>query len=113
MSEHHPIDNPNGVASYTASITIGSGATTVIPGQSSLDPDSKSGSLLGRFVLLDHLGSGGMGEVFSAYDPMLDRTVAIKLLHEMDNPRAQARLLREAQATAGCADALYGSLSAS
>jgi serine/threonine protein kinase len=57
----------------------------------------------GRYVLLDWLGSGGGGQVYAAYDPELDRKVAIKLMlgnapGRPSNLRAQ--LLREAQALA-------------
>ncbi len=63
------------------------------------------GTQIDRFVILDRLGAGGMGEVVSAYDPRLDRKVAIKLLHpsRADDGRgdhARARMLREAQAMA-------------
>src|SRR5262249_4906337 len=51
---------------------------------------------LGRFVLLEPLGSGGMGAVHSAWDRQLERRVAIKILHRGDRERS----LREAQALA-------------
>ncbi len=58
---------------------------------------------ISRFVLLDRIARGGMGMVYEAYDPQLDRRVAIKLLRpEMQarSPLAPHRLLREAQAIA-------------
>ena len=60
------------------------------------------GDTIGRFVLLGTLGVGGMGIVYSAYDPHLDRKVAIKLLRAgaATTEGATARLLREAQAMA-------------
>ena len=64
------------------------------------------GGTLGRYVILDRLGSGGMGVVYAAYDPELDRRVAIKLLRTEEDARdddataGRARLLREAQAMA-------------
>ncbi|MEZ4380120.1 MAG: serine/threonine-protein kinase [Nannocystaceae bacterium] len=59
------------------------------------------GAKIGRYLLLDTLGQGGMGVVCAAYDPELDRKVAIKiLLPGRRRERAHARLLREAQALA-------------
>nr|WP_276603709.1 serine/threonine-protein kinase [Nannocystis pusilla] len=61
------------------------------------------GETIGRFTVLDRLGSGAMGAVYSAYDPKLDRKIALKLLHtrSQDNSsRGNTRLLREAQAMA-------------
>ncbi len=60
------------------------------------------GTSLGRYVLLEKLGAGGMGEVFAAYDPHLDRKVALKLLRTgtLSADEGKARLVREAQAMA-------------
>jgi tetratricopeptide (TPR) repeat protein/predicted Ser/Thr protein kinase len=63
------------------------------------------GTTLGRYLILDRIGAGGMGVVFAAYDPELDRKVAIKLLHGDQGAGSLAseghrRLLREAQALA-------------
>ncbi|WP_181233835.1 WD40 repeat domain-containing serine/threonine protein kinase [Enhygromyxa salina] len=54
---------------------------------------------IGRFLVLERIGSGAMGAVFSAYDKELDRKIAIKLLHEQTNTNP-ARLVREAQVLA-------------
>src|SRR5215831_743778 len=69
------------------------------------DPDGTMGEPLlrgdsiGRFLLLGQLGKGGMGVVYSSYDPDLDRKVAIKLLHPSTSSEDnRTRLLREAQA---------------
>lgn len=60
------------------------------------------GMSLGHYVLLEKLGAGGMGEVFAAFDPRLDRRVALKLLRagSLSAEEGKARLLREAQAMA-------------
>jgi len=62
------------------------------------------GDVVGRYVVIDKIGSGGMGIVYAAYDPELDRKIALKLLRPgASRGRAEvarARLLREAQALA-------------
>jgi tetratricopeptide (TPR) repeat protein len=62
------------------------------------------GASVGRYVLLDQLGAGAMGVVYSAYDPELDRKLALKLLHPGASSReakaTRNRLRREAQALA-------------
>jgi eukaryotic-like serine/threonine-protein kinase len=59
------------------------------------------GDRVGRFVVLELLGRGGMGEVYAAWDPDLDRRVALKLVRaDLRADHLQARLKREAQALA-------------
>lgn len=54
---------------------------------------------LGRFTVLDFLGGGGMGTVFVAYDPDLDRKIALKVLHTRGE-RGRREVLREGRALA-------------
>ena len=56
---------------------------------------------IARFVVLERLGAGAMGVVHAAWDPDLDRRVALKLVRPgRGSGNAHARLLREAQAMA-------------
>jgi eukaryotic-like serine/threonine-protein kinase len=63
------------------------------------------GARVGRYIVLERVGHGGMGVVYAAFDPELNRRVALKILHP-DGPRvglvgaARARMQREAQAMA-------------
>lgn len=62
------------------------------------------GEIIGRYVVLECLGIGGMGVIYSAWDPKLDRKLAIKLVRDrqgkLGSDRGRARLLREGQALA-------------
>ena len=55
---------------------------------------------VGRYVISHQIGAGGMGIVYAAHDPELDRPVAVKLLRSDSDPRLRERLRREAQAMA-------------
>lgn len=85
----------------TLSRTVAGDATA--PAGSS--PELPRGAHVGRYIVLDPLGSGGMGVVYAAYDPELDRRVALKLLRgdqgaEQEVSSRGVRLVREAQALA-------------
>ncbi|MGD0519172.1 MAG: serine/threonine-protein kinase, partial [Thermoguttaceae bacterium] len=59
------------------------------------------GQRIGRFELIERLGSGGFGEVWKARDTQLDRTVAVKIpLRGMLGPEEVEKFLREARAAA-------------
>ncbi len=79
--------------------TVTVGATS--PAPLSDEPPLERGSRLGRYLLLEVLGVGGMSVVYSAYDPKLDRRVAIKVMRtSLWNEHGCYRALREAQALA-------------
>ena len=61
-----------------------------------------AGTRLGSYEILGAIGSGGMGEVYRAHDPRLDREVAIKVLPPSfsSDPQRLRRFLQEAHATA-------------
>ncbi len=75
------------------------------PGYAAAGLDAVVGELVGRYVILNRLGAGGMGVVYAAYDPELDRRIALKLIRRFTGVaeaagELQNRLLREAQAMA-------------
>jgi eukaryotic-like serine/threonine-protein kinase len=80
-------------------VSLGTAAAAAPPG------GAWRGTSLGRFLALDAVGAGGMGVVLAAYDPRLDRRVALKLLRPgrrsgETEGTARLRLQREAQVMA-------------
>ncbi len=56
-------------------------------------------SSIGRYRVLSLIGRGGMGDIYAAYDPELDRRVALKLLRTASSSESsRKRLVREARA---------------
>ncbi len=70
--------------------SLGVGAATLNDGRI---PES-----IGRYRVDGKLGAGGMGVVYRAYDPKLQRTVAIKIVSGVTAPSGRRQLLREARA---------------
>ncbi|HEY8074936.1 MAG TPA: serine/threonine-protein kinase, partial [Labilithrix sp.] len=67
-------------------------------GGSTRMPLYQRGARIGRYVLVEKVGAGGMGSVFAAEDPALARTIAIKLVRTtLRSDRANENLLAEAR----------------
>jgi len=88
------------------SLALAAAPAPSIDGRASAAADKTTlarGTSFGRYTVLGPLGRGAMGDVYAAYDPELDRKVALKILHaRSDGPdgRTRSRLLREAKAIA-------------
>jgi len=70
-------------------------------------PDHSAGPLpekIGRYHILGRIGAGGMGTVYKAHDPHLDRTVALKVPRidtlSQDRAKRLERFQREARSAA-------------
>jgi hypothetical protein len=78
--------------------------TEDVPQPSANLPETGELLRIGRYQILQCLGAGGMGTVYRAHDPELDRAVAVKLPHFDGPPHNQAvrlqRFQREARAAA-------------
>lgn len=66
------------------------------------DMNALVGKTLGQFRIVERIGAGGMATVFKAYQPVLDRYVAVKVLpdYHARDPIFKERFLREARAVA-------------
>lgn len=81
-----------GEPALEATVAVSPGGTPTSPAPAT--------TTIGKYRLDRILGSGGMGVVWAAFDPDLERKVAIKLLHDTGDATLRARLLREARAMA-------------
>lgn len=71
------------------------------PSRSRAGPPTSVGGTIGRYVALAELGRGAMGRVLRAYDPKLQREVALKLVHASQlSGDSHLRMVREARAMA-------------
>jgi hypothetical protein len=56
---------------------------------------------IGKYEVIDQIGRGGMGTIFRARDPILERSVALKVISDLEvTPELRSRFFREAQACA-------------
>jgi len=80
---------PDGTKASEPAPRVRTGSRTILP----------VGTEIGRYVLAERIGAGGMGNVYRARDPKLDREIAVKLVAG-SLESAQQYLEREAQAMA-------------
>ncbi|MEM6991167.1 MAG: serine/threonine-protein kinase [Myxococcota bacterium] len=87
---------------YEATV-VSAASTRTDPVPPKAAPAVAPAARISRYVVVDTIGSGAMGTVYSAYDPQLDRRIALKLINTRGPAASQTsekRLLREAQALA-------------
>jgi serine/threonine protein kinase/tetratricopeptide (TPR) repeat protein len=89
----------------TSGTTVSSVDGATLPAVDAPKEHLKPGSRLGRYVVGERLGTGGMGVVYEAHDPELNRKIAIKLMRpgvsgNISASEGRATLMREAQAMA-------------
>jgi tetratricopeptide (TPR) repeat protein len=97
------VAGPPKLSSDDGSATMAADAATPRASALAAEAPIARGGSVGRYTILGVVGRGSYGEVFAAYDPELDRKVAIKFLHGVGQGGSLAsdsRLLREAKAIA-------------
>lgn len=99
MESEHSRDTPANAEAVTLGRTSVGGQVLRARLQERLFGIEVAAITLGRFQLLELLGKGGMGVVYRAYDPLLDRRVAVKVV-AIDGDDARQRMIREAKALA-------------
>ncbi|MEM6296118.1 MAG: serine/threonine-protein kinase [Myxococcota bacterium] len=88
--------------SHDAPTVTTGGVATAAVGKSPAAVELTPGTRVGRYTIIELIGRGGMGAVYAANDPSLNRRVALKVLRPQagNKERAAIRMLREAQALA-------------
>lgn len=78
------------------------GSSGDTPGLPAQPPPQLTGRKLGQYMVLEKIGQGGMGSVFRAFDTLLERVIALKVLFSspVDDPKLAERFLREARSLA-------------
>jgi eukaryotic-like serine/threonine-protein kinase len=78
------------------SLTPPDSSEAATPARDPSDQALQRGDQLKHYIVLERLGSGGQGVVYAAYDPLVDRKVALKLLRS-DVSQGEGQLRKEAQ----------------
>lgn len=110
LSDRSSDDNVTGATGEMSSVEPAAGPTATLDGRDLMPADESpieppSGTQIQRYAIIEKIGHGGMSVVYKAYDPELNRRVAIKLLRPREgsgssSATARMRLVREAQALA-------------